>query len=550
MSTVIAGLVMVCVLVVVHEAGHFVVARIFGIGAPVFSVGMGPRLFGFRWKGTDFRVSAIPVGGYVRMAGADPFGEEDPDDRVAPEEDFMRKPVWQRLLVMFAGPAANLVLPFVLFTAVLMLGEPQPDASVGTVLPGTPAETLGIESGDVVLEVDGQPTEAWIDVMRAIEARLPGPVPLTLERDGVRREVVLPVEALGRGEEGFLDGERLGMWSTRVSTRIGVDDPASPAGVSGLRTGDGIVAVNGRELESWQELRRALDAPGPHTLRYVRGVDGRIDEGEVTLRADGAWAPRADDPLGNPWGITPVMVFIGQTVQGMAAEEAGLKADDRIFRVDGEPVRNWTELLGMVGKTVEEVGPDAQARALTVEVLRAGELVEVQFTPRVQRELYRADVRYRPLMGIQQYPQAFRDGPTVKKYYGLFEAVPRATEEGVAVFKGTIGVLTNLFTGRLTPMESIGGPIEIFRVAGEGARRGIYSFARLMGTISFSLGIINLLPVPVLDGGQIVFYTIEGIRGRPLSLELRERVQMVGVLALVAVMLMVTVMDVSRWLGS
>lgn len=565
MQMVIAGLVMVCVLVVVHEAGHFLVAKLFGIGTPVFSIGMGPRLFGFTWRGTDYRVSALPVGGYVRMAGADPFGEEDPDTAVPPDEDFMRKPVWQRLLVMFAGPAANLILPFVIFTAVLMLGEPQPDASVGTVLPHTPAAEAGFREGDVVRAVGQREIEVWPDFVRALGDVAEGSnslpagdprstpvseprIPVVVERGGERLTLSLPA-ALARTVDGFVDTDKLGLWSGRLSSRVGVADPGSPAGQAGLRTGDGILAVDGQEIGTWNDLNRALTGDGPHELRYARVIDGKVETFATTLSPDPSWAPRPDDPVPNPWGFTPVMLHVGAVVPDMPAAEAGLKADDRIYRVDGQPVAAWSQLIDLVGATVEEAGPDAQPRALTVELLRGGELVSVQFVPKVRREIYRGEPRYRPLMGIQQYPDAFRRSPQVKKYYGLFEAVPRATEEGLLVLKGTVGVLGNLLTGELKPKESIGGPIEIFRAAGEGAKEGIFTFARLMGTISFSLGIINLLPVPVLDGGQIVFYTIEGIRGRPLSLELRERVQMVGVLALVAVMLMVTVMDVSRWLG-
>ena len=140
-----AGLVMLSVLVVVHEFGHFVVARIFGVGVPVFSVGMGPRLFGFHYGGTDYRVSALPVGGYVQMSGADPFGEQDVAQDVPEDEDFMRKPVWQRLIIMLAGPGVNIALPFVLFTVLLMMGRPDWNSRVGAVLPGTPAEEAGFQ---------------------------------------------------------------------------------------------------------------------------------------------------------------------------------------------------------------------------------------------------------------------------------------------------------------------------------------------------------------------------------------------------------------------
>ncbi|MBW1879720.1 MAG: site-2 protease family protein, partial [Deltaproteobacteria bacterium] len=132
---ILAGLVMLSVLVIIHEFGHFVVARLFRVGVPVFSVGMGPRVGGFRWKGTDYRLSALPIGGYVQLAGADPFGEEDPDAYVDPAEDFMQKPVWQRFLVMLAGPAANLALPLLILSAILMAGEQRPDTVIGMVLP-------------------------------------------------------------------------------------------------------------------------------------------------------------------------------------------------------------------------------------------------------------------------------------------------------------------------------------------------------------------------------------------------------------------------------
>jgi regulator of sigma E protease len=149
-------------------------------------------------------------------------------------------------------------------------------------------------------------------------------------------------------------------------------------------------------------------------------------------------------------------------------------------------------------------------------------------------------------MGIGRAGDAFVSGPVVRKYYGPVEAVSRATDEGMEVLRDTLAALWNLLAFKAPLEESLGGPIEIFRAAGESARVGIFAYVRMMGLISFSLGIINLLPVPVLDGGQILFYAIEGIRGRPLPLALRERIQMVGVLALAALFLTVMVLDVTR----
>jgi regulator of sigma E protease len=163
-----AGLFMIGTLVIAHEAGHFVVARLFGVGTPVFSVGMGHRLFGFRWWDTDFRISMFPIGGYVRMAGADPFGEQSEDEQVPPEQDFMLRPVWQRFLIMGAGPAVNLALPLFVFTGLLMLGRPEVGPEVGRVFSGTAADRAGLRAGDVIRSVNGEPVEVWHDVVEAL----------------------------------------------------------------------------------------------------------------------------------------------------------------------------------------------------------------------------------------------------------------------------------------------------------------------------------------------------------------------------------------------
>jgi regulator of sigma E protease len=186
---------------------------------------------------------------------------------------------------------------------------------------------------------------------------------------------------------------------------------------------------------------------------------------------------------------------------------------------------------------------------VALQVIRAGEMVELTLQPEMVREVRGTEPRYRPIIGIFQYDDSFIAGREVRKYFGITEAVPIAVAETAMVFGHTVKVLSNLVTRKLQVKESVGGPVAIFTAAGQSAEDGLFAFAELMGMISFSLGFINLLPVPVLDGGHIIFYTVEAIRGRPLSLEFRERVQMVGVLGLVALMLMVTAYDISRTFG-
>lgn len=543
-----SGLVMIGVLVVIHEFGHFLFAKLFGIGVPVFSVGMGPRLFGFHHNGTDYRVSALPVGGYVQMAGADPFGEEDVHARVDPELDFMKKPVWQRLIVMLAGPVFNLVLPFIVFTAVLMGGEPQAAPVVGIVLEGSPAEELGIRAGDRITTVDGRPVEVFSDVFRLLRDRPENDLQLGIERASGNLEVVLPGGTAQLTPDGYVDAESVGMLASSRSSRIGVDDPRSPFGAAGLRTGDVIRTVDGQDVRTWDELLAALGDDGTHTLEWFRAERGEEPtSGEATVSASD-WMPADEDVWGNRWGVVPVMLYVGRVSTDSAAQDAGLESLDRLWSIDGEPVTSWTDLRQLVGRSMEGRTDVDGPRSIDLVVLRGTDRIAMTLTPRLTREVVRGEPRFRPIMGVERHPDAYVEGPVAQKYYAFTEAVPMAVQQGGEILRLTFGVFQRLLTRDLQPQEAVGGPVEIFRAAGESARAGIHTFARTLGTISFSLGIVNLLPIPVLDGGQIVFYAIEGIRGRPLPLRIRERVQIIGVLGLMALMLLVTVMDINRWI--
>ncbi|MBA2320217.1 MAG: RIP metalloprotease RseP [Deltaproteobacteria bacterium] len=549
-TTILAGLLMIGFLVVIHELGHYLVAKIFGIGAPVFSIGIGPRLVGFRWKGTDWRISALPIGGYVQLEGADPFGDPDGDADVDPSTDFMKKPVWQRLLVMAAGPVANLVLPVVLFTIVLLLGEPQPDNAVGLVLPNAAAAQAGIQPGDRIVAVEGERIGVWLDVMDRLADRAGTDTRLTIERGEAVQEIVLPGSALALTEFDRLDSEPLGMFQSSYSSRVGVDDPTSPAWRAGLRTGDAIVEVDGTPVATLEALRTALEASDDHVVSVLTQEEGSVKRKEgIALAADPIWSPRAGDLLADRYGLVPVLVFVGTVTEDGAAAKAGIQANDRLWSIDGHAISDWSDLVARVGATVTSRTSDAVPRPLDLVVYRDGEQIPTTLTPTIQRDIVISEVRWRPVMGVMQYPDVYVDGAIVNKYYSLFEAIPRAVTETKLVAAHTFTSLGNLLTGELKIQESLGGPVEMFRTAAMAAREGMFTFARTMGIISFGLGVMNFLPIPVLDGGQILFYSIEGLRGRPLSHQLRERVQAIGVLALVAVMLLVTVMDVNRWLA-
>jgi regulator of sigma E protease len=557
----LAGLAMLGVLVFVHEFGHFIVAKAFGVGVPVFSFGMGPRLFGVVVRGTEYRLSAFPVGGYVRMAGADPFGDEDAEAYVEPEQDFMRKPVWQRLLVMLAGPAFNMVLAFLVFLGVLLTGEPTADNSVGTVVAASSAEKLGFVSGDRIVRVASASVETWVEVREAFSARS-GAVELVVARGAAEQSIRVP-------RDDAESPEQVGLVSWRGSARIGVDDPGSPAGRAGLQTGDVVKSVDSVAVSDWAALAAAIGDDRPHELVVAR-ANGDVleDRPAVRLGPDPAWHPHDGDPFPNALGVAPASVFVSPLVPPkpnswqkfkyrlfgapaavrVPSAEAGIADHDRIFAINGEPVKSFDDIQKQVGATVQDTSKAGEvARSLTVTIVHAGALREVEVTPRVDRVMTAEGPRFIPRIAVEGVRAATVAAPLVHKRYGLIRAVPRAAWQSAdAMFRVVYG-LYSLVTRDVSPQESLGGAISIFRMAGQSFEAGAGVYFRLLAMISMNLGVVNLLPVPLLDGGQIVFYALEWVRGRPLPVAVRERIQMVGVLALAALMLAVMMFDVDKW---
>lgn len=551
-ATSLAALLLIAALITIHEFGHFIVAKACGVRVKVFSVGIGGRMVGFRRGDTDYRISWFPFGGYVRMAGADPFmeGGADDDDPRAPGA-FMAQPAWKRLLIVFAGPAMNLALPFVVFTALKMAGEPQPRADVGAVHAGGGAAAAGVLPEDHIVSVEGVETLTWADVSEAFAASTDSALDLVVERAQERVSLTIPVTPGDYG--GARDPYDFGITSIAPDTTVTVDDPASPAGRAGLGTGATIVSVDGVSVRTWNEVRRLLlAAQGPEARLEARGAGADAD-GPVaafTLRRDPAWAPTltpVDDALWQAWGVVSGMVAVGEFAKdGSSASDAGVKEGDRLLAIDGQPIHVWRDVVLAVAASATGKGSEQTTREVTVSVRRAGVVSDFRVTPKVVEdtdELGR--YRWRPLLGIGSGGGTVVP-PLVPRPYAFPDALGRATDEVVLVSGFIVEQLGKLTTGEAAPQESLGGPVEIFRQTRAAAERGIFDWARQFGLFSISLGIINLLPIPVLDGGQIVMYLAEWVRGRPLPLILRERAQQAGIIFLVLLMLFVLVFDIHR----
>jgi regulator of sigma E protease len=557
----LSAVVLIATLVFIHELGHFIVAKLCGVHVRIFSLGFGRRIVGFEMGGTDYRISLLPFGGYVMMAGADPFGYGDEDDDLLddPETSFMRRPVWQRLLVMMAGPGFNLALPIVVFTALFMAGEPQPSAVIGDVTLDAPAGEAGMLPGDRIVSVAGQEVTTWSAMSEQISLLELGEQELVVEREGTQ----LPLSIVLTEETG----SRLGISHQRIDSIVGVDDSDSPAGAAGLQTGDRIISVGEEPVGDWIALTAALR--GVQTASTVNVSYTRAGEPFSAALAQSDWTPQDNGTLDlntERWGLAAGTLFVGEvgeTAQNSGDElfagcspgpapppspalRSGIEPGDRFFRLDGEPVESWSDVLGAVRGTMVGAGDEATAQPIQVELIRDGDLLSLEITPKVIRDTDMAGrYYYRPILGTSR-GGGYVDGPTTRQYYPFSLAISRATEETIFISGLIIEQLGKLITNEAAVEKSLGGPVEIMVQASQAAEKGLFTWARLMAMLSISLGIINLVPVPVLDGGQILFFLVEAIRGRPVSHVIRERAQQIGVLFIVMLMLMVLVFDIRR----
>jgi regulator of sigma E protease len=433
-TDVVVVVVVLSLMIFIHELGHFVAAKWFGVRVLTFSLGFGKRLLGFRRGDTDYRLSALPLGGYVKMAGEDPS-----QPRAGDPGEFLGRPRWQRFVVAIMGPAMNVVLAIVLLTVLYRYHfqkpafEEQP-ARVGDVEPSSPAAQAGVLAGDLIVRVGGISNPKWEDVMPTIATSAGQPLPLEVERDGHLLRLTITPRADGRDEMGYAG------WAPETPCVLGTVEPGFPAGKAGLMAGDRIAAIDGNKVAGWGALIRALQ--------------------------------------------------LGQ----------GKKAD---FAVE----RNRRELHVQVQPIYTDVGGDGEKR------WRIG-----VGPPR--REVV---VRQLPWEG----------------------ALVTSLEDNFRSCLVTLDFIGKLLARRMSA-RSLSGPIGIAQISGEAYKEGMAPLIMTVSFISLQLGIFNLLPIPILDGGVIVLLLIEGLIRRDLSLKVKERVAQVGMAFLLLLVVFVMYNDLIK----
>jgi regulator of sigma E protease len=524
---VFAMVLMLGVVVTVHELGHFWAAKACGVRVLKFSIGFGNPIGFGRWRmrwlrnGTEYVIAWFPLGGFVKMLGE---ANDDPanEARTAtpPRDSLAAQPLWKKLVILFAGPGMNLVLPVVVIAASLFAGLERRDTTVGTVEPGSPAAEAGIRPGDRVVALDGEPLRFWDELEEAFRERPGATLALTLARGEETSERKLAVrqragvDMLGmKSDVGWL-----GLQHHRQGATLGIPDPAAPGARAGLQSGDRVVAVDGAPVEDWAQLAAAYaGASGEAKLRVARGQGDGAQEFDVTV-------PALGEPLA--LGVVPAAVLVQDVTAGMPAAEAGIQPGDLLIAVDGQPVGSFM--------TFKETVMASGGRPLEITLARDGETRVVRLAPRlVEATAEMPQPQY--LIGIAPV-HALLPGPTtLDRVRNPFVAVPRAVGVTIETTGAFLVGLKRIVSGDI-PRSTIGGPIEIARQSHLALQRGWESFISLLVIISINLGILNLLPIPILDGGQALIFTIEGIRRGPLPLRAREWVQQMGLFLLVGLM--------------
>lgn len=551
--------ILISSLIFVHELGHFMFAKLFGVRVITFSLGFGPKLLKLRGRETEYCISLLPLGGYVRML------ESSKTDIVLPEDrhrTFESLALYKRVIVVLAGPLMNLVFPIILYFSVFIGDGPFLPPTVGAVLPEHPAYGL-LQPGDRIMSVNEEDVGTFDEVKRLIARNPAHGIRFKVFRDNKHVDVeVVSDEVVGGDDlEGAASNpeqhnlgalERVGsvgILSSAPAGVIGVRDATSPAYRAGLRTFDVITHIAGKRVRRFMDLDAELKGNQGETVpvTYMRplpveGALGGLASMAVYESGVVALTPLPAGPdLASRTGLELADLYVAELPNDSPLYAAGLRLGDKLLELNGEPLPAWSTFRERVWAKRD------QPHALEWMSARDGRIRSGEF--QMRREDFRdesgqtfARYSFRVQNWIPLAPEEFVDHPTPVRY-----ALTKAVEETVGVTKFIVKLLGRAARGRLS-LNSLSGPITIYEVAGEEGRKGPDYFIWVMALVSINLGLLNLLPVPVLDGGHLMFFIVEGLSRRPIPLRVREFAHVVGLLVILSLMAISFKNDVEkRW---
>jgi regulator of sigma E protease len=537
--------VLVSVLIFVHELGHFVWAKVFGVKVLMFSIGFGPKLIRFRGRETEYCVGLLPLGGFVKML------EENRQEPVLPEDKhrtFEAQALWKRFIIVVAGPAMNILFPVLLYVGAFLGQSEYLPPTVGVVLPDQPADGK-LLPGDRILEIDGVRISTYAELRRTVRKSPGRDLQIKVFRDNGHVDVVLTPEE--RIEHRPLDiVERvgaIGILPNRPAAVVGISEVDSPAYRAGLRTFDRITEVRGEPVKTFADLEQRLAENQGETvpvtfLRPVRVPNGLGELADLFVYESGV-AALTPNPAGQDLrartGMELAALYVADVEEGSAEWLAGLRPGDRITTVDDVEVTYWAAFVDRL-----MAAPDRpHTLTWTRNGVRHGGTLQIrqeEWIDEYANVVPRYVMRSRGWLPTVSQPPVGR--PSLYRY-----ALPMAIDETIDVIH-FIGVgIVRIAQGKLS-LSTIGGPITVYDIIGQEGAKGTAYFLWAMAVISINLGLINLLPIPILDGGHLLFFGAEAILRRPLPLRVREVASLLGLVIIVVLMGLALKNDVEkRW---
>lgn len=534
------------VLIFVHELGHFSVAKFFGVRVETFSIGFGKKILSFKKGDTTYALSLFPLGGYVKMYGDNPEAEIPEDQK---KYSFLHKPVSQRFAIVFAGPFINFAFASVLFAMIAMIGEPVPAPVVGDIEVNSAAYQAGFRSGDNIQGINGKPIQNWLELEKTIQEQPNEKLQVNVLRDG--NTLNLSAETTQGKNKNILSLESTvgtieGLHNLAILPVVGVAYHGIGA-KNGLKTFDEILAVNDTPVKLYSQLAPAVTAElktsDSITLKVKTFNEPGASERLISIPA--SVFQNSTESVLNTLGVESTELYIYRLQTDSPAEKAGLKPGDKLLQINQTNLNEWEQVI----KVVREFDP--KNKFFEFIIYRQGQRMQFDITPELSENLMTAVGTTEDRYTIGVSPAFFQTLAERTKLQTLnpFKAAWIGVEESLN-WSGMILVsIWRLIDGTVSA-KNIGGVISIGRVASQSFEAGLIAFIKMMAILSINLFLLNLLPIPVLDGGHLVFFSIEALKGSPISLKKMEIAQTVGFILLMSLMVFSLYNDVTNYLQS
>lgn len=537
-------------LIFFHELGHYTVAKLFGVKVEVFSLGFGKKLISKRIGETEYCLSLFPLGGYVKLMGDDPYKGVP-----AAEADraFSTQKLYKRFAIVAAGPCSNLLLAYVLFTSVFYFGQPMAGTRIGTVVVNSPAWEQGLRPKDRIVEVLGKKVTTWNELEDSLKSHGGEKGELKIERAATELRIPVTVNRIRSknlyGEDEEVGGIK-GILPNPLESVVGVSNTNSIAYKAGLRTGDLVTKIGSRNIATFDEINEALSGNWKEGTQVTISVKRPSTNKQETLAEQSfsialPKAPPADQltalGISEALGIYPSELFVKKINADSPAEKGGLLANDRIVKVGNDIVYNFDTIV----EKVQDLGTREQPIPFVVE--RDGQKVNLNLKAQQTAQedpLTRQTIR-KYMVGFAP-ASSYREPEIVTvRITEPFKLVKHAFDETNLLAKRMVISIFKLVGGQIS-VKNLGGPVLIASVAGKSLDAGIIPFLQMMALISINLFLLNLFPIPILDGGHLLFFLIEAVKGRPVSIRTMEIANQVGMVFILLLVGLTLFNDISR----